>query len=340
MQLAGDAGVSPYAATLRNVDGEIVGTTWAGTMCEHPRRPWKLAAVSADGERETVLRCHACDGCLEFDRRRLVERLRKFAEPLEGGVCLHVLRFTEPRTNSDLRSVRRRMHVKPWPGFLGISPQAAVLVTPKRPSRADLSMLSSHGLCASFKLSTTSSKLIWRKPTAGMLLPRQTWGRHTKRYYFKGLPAAERERWGILTRGGIRSRHRQFGRGVRAVAGDVALMPPAIWRSGRPERAKKQTDKLRDVPRKRPRSDMEALGQVLAGMGVAPLPLTARGASRAPALTLKFDAAAKPHPPLLKRIDHSFDRGVTKDVNPTKPESYLEWGERMAAKARERDRGG
>ena len=63
-----------FAATWRKPEtGEIVGTTWGGTMCWWPRRPWAMK-FAGDGF-EGIVRCGECPGCLEFDRRRLADRL-------------------------------------------------------------------------------------------------------------------------------------------------------------------------------------------------------------------------------------------------------------------------
>lgn len=70
------AGATPraaFAATWRDDQGAVVGTTYGGTMCLWPRKPWRIR-ITREGF-EHVIRCGECPGCLEFERRRLAERL-------------------------------------------------------------------------------------------------------------------------------------------------------------------------------------------------------------------------------------------------------------------------
>ena len=70
-----------FAATWRNSEGEIVDSTFGGTMCWMPLKPWSLRIARDDWT--GIVPCGECPGCLEFYRRRLCDRLRAKYRDLE-----------------------------------------------------------------------------------------------------------------------------------------------------------------------------------------------------------------------------------------------------------------
>jgi hypothetical protein len=78
-------------------------------------------------------------------------------------------------------------------------------------------------------------KRAWRALTAGLLVTRDVYGEQTKRFYCRGLPAAERERWSVNKHVGERGYSRTGS--PRAWSGDrVVLVPPELWRLQRADR--------------------------------------------------------------------------------------------------------
>ena len=62
-----------FAATWRTGEDQVIGTTWGGTVCWDPIKPWRIR-IERDGYQH-VVPCRKCPGCLEFLRRRLAQRL-------------------------------------------------------------------------------------------------------------------------------------------------------------------------------------------------------------------------------------------------------------------------
>jgi hypothetical protein len=306
MQFAGDANVNPRAATWRDANGEIRGTAWAGTMCLFPRKPTKLKAVSAAGGELWVVIVESH----ELLVRGVAHQLRRRAR----GVC--------------------------WQGFISLDDQHVALIS-TAPPHTWLPRDKPAGVRWPWsKLLLHRGKRAWAGATVGMLTPRDEEHEGINRFYIRALPPAEKEVWRIETRGGISRNKPEVWRGTRAVRGNVALVPPEAWKPPkRPRRRKQPTLMIAGVHRT-PESIGEAIKSLMAGAELANPTPTAAGVRRPAALTLKVIDAAKPHPPSRKENRSYFDRGVTKDLNYSKDETYAEWGARMAKFAKDHPRDG
>src|ERR1700683_4878385 len=84
------AGIEPHRATIRSLDGEILGSTDASTICWAPRKPSAFAAYDDRG-REHIIRCGWCGGCCEFERRRLAKRVDALYQEFDGDLWLVVI---------------------------------------------------------------------------------------------------------------------------------------------------------------------------------------------------------------------------------------------------------
>jgi hypothetical protein len=180
----------------------------------------------------------------------------------------------------------------------------------------------------------------WRHVTAGMLISRDEYGEQTKRFYFRGLPPAERERFAISTRGGIRKRHPVAPIGTRAWRDEVAIVAPSAWSPTRPRRRR---GPIRSRTRRHDPST-ESLGAILESLF---------GSRRAGLSSINRCAplgapSADPDQgrwPSGRTADHIPDhcvamRRVTKVPASLDTSDILAWGERMAEIARRRERGG
>lgn len=122
---------SPYAATWRDAGGAVLGTTDAGTACLWPRRPGSMVAYNDRGG-EHVIRCGACLGCREFDRRRLHLRLHtKYRDDhrRRWAVVIEVPHHLQARV---LRALHRRKHIRAE-GMYRLGAKALAFITHQRP---------------------------------------------------------------------------------------------------------------------------------------------------------------------------------------------------------------
>jgi len=217
------------AATFRDSDGRVVGTTWGGTLCWYPRKPSALACVSRDGEREHVIRCGWCPGCLELDRRRLADRLVEWAKKVEGKIWLVIIESPLSKQSTLMAHMRRTASFASSIGFYRLTENAcSILLVGKRPS------FSSSASCRSIvvrlhAIKKSRGRRAWNLLTSGILKARDVWGKWTNRFYHRGLPKLAGEGWAVETRGGLRKRHCGAGQGARGVSGDVFLFPPLAW---------------------------------------------------------------------------------------------------------------
>ncbi len=314
------ASARAFAATWRDSKDEIVATTWGGTMCWFPRKPWRLR-IAHEGF-EHVIRCRECPGCLEFERRRLADRLhayfftrpashKKYAvdswdgvkDQAGGGECS----TSESRSSGSIGSISAvaaaSSTTAPTPGAAGASStaatdeqleEAAVLDarswekrSRERPGNSVRLFLVriyaplarhaelSHKLhrCPSLELERGFARLgtgsfgiiarskahvpralrrlglehrieliklgrgrrAWRAITAGIAVSRTAYGEQVKRWYFFGLPAAERETWDVIKMG--KGSHYQRASSPRAWShANLVLVPPELWRMRRIDR--------------------------------------------------------------------------------------------------------
>lgn len=238
-----------FAATWRDAQtDQVISTTWGGTMCWFPLRPWRLRIARDDWQH--IIRCGECPGCLEFDRRRLADRLSvkyRGSGTSRPASCsgaagadvdkhqtqqgpLYLVRIYAPleKHSSLSHSLHRRKKLGLEPGFFRLGVNCfGVLVREFAPLSHALARATLRHRVEPIRFNR--GRRAWRGITAGLLISREVYGEQTKRYYARGLPAAERQKWEVLKRG--------FGKGYsrnsspRGWRGDaVVLVPPEVWR--------------------------------------------------------------------------------------------------------------
>jgi hypothetical protein len=252
--VAEQASGAAFAATWRDVDNQMVATTWGGTMCWFPRLPWRLR-IAREGF-EHVVRCGECPGCLEFERRRLADRLaQKYGaqDPRLGrkGIrgrdgCpgdrkstrpeLWIVRIYAPleRHAALAHALHRRRGLTLEPGFwrLGRSSFAVLGCVPLEIAAAVKQM----GLrCRVERVRFSRGRRAWRSLTAGIAVSRAAYGEQTKRWYARGLPASDRKKWDVIKL----SAYKPYSRWASPRAwksGNLVLVPPEVWRMKRVDR--------------------------------------------------------------------------------------------------------
>ncbi len=321
------AEVEPHRASVRSLDGEILGSTDASTICWAPRKPSALAAYDERG-REHVIRCGWCGGCREFDRRRLAKRLVAHYREFDGDLWLVIPCALSFQSNLCARLHRNRL-VEFDPGFyrLGAS-EVALVVRGAKPNVHRVRALERAGAKV-FKVQRSRGERGWRPLTVGILRSRDEYGEQTKRFYHRGLPKAERERWSVTTRGGIRKRHPELGVGVRAFDGRASIYPPEAWRPFRLARRRGPIE--RRISKTTPiASVLENMMPRLAGTTLEIRPLSPRGGAA--------------HLMTGSRASRNFSSPNSRPLNSIKGASYAsslqlsqnfysEWAERMRKKA-------
>lgn len=217
------------AATFRDLTGAVVGATWGGTICWFPRRPSKLVAVSERGDAEHVIRCGWCPGCRELDRRRLADRLIQWAAKVTGDLWLVIIDVPLRLQSTIAAKLKRTASLASACGFYRLDENSfAMIVAGRRPQvllRRSLYSLKTSAR----RIARSRGRRAFNLVTSGILYSRDLWGQWRNRFYHRGLPRLERDRWLVSTAGGIRKRHAATGIGVRGVRGDVSLYPPAAW---------------------------------------------------------------------------------------------------------------
>jgi hypothetical protein len=263
-----------FAATWRNEQGEVVGTTYGGTMCLWPVKPWRIK-FSGDGF-EGVIRCRECPGCLELDRRRMADRLvRKY----QCGCARGATRKTTPTTSragtaenknpqmfvvriwapielhaSIAHKLHRRRGLELEPGMWRLGAGSfAVLARVKLPLHAVLTRLGIRHRIEPLRLSR--GRRAWRLLTAGLTVAREIYGEQRNRWYARGLPPAERQKWEVQKIGQYKSYDR--ARSPRAWTGrQLVLVPPEVWQLRRVDRRALRGKLLRQ-------SDPEGVARVM-----------------------------------------------------------------------------
>jgi hypothetical protein len=271
-----EASGEAFAATWRNEQGAIVGKTFGGTMCLWPVKPWRIR-FHKDGF-EGVMRCRECPGCLEFDRRRMADRLQtKYglmkpchgagrrgrapvgaAQPPSRSSCLFVVRIWAPRDQPDplgivkkpagkkrptqwadnhsrlANKLHRRRGLELEPGMWRLGAGSFALISRSRdPLPALLKRLGLRHRIEPLRLSR--GRRAWRVLTAGLLVAREIYGEQRNRWYARGLPAADRQKWEVLKIGKYQSYDR--ARSPRAWTGrKLLLVPPEVWQLRRTDR--------------------------------------------------------------------------------------------------------
>lgn len=312
------AGVTPgraFAATWRNDAGDVVGTTFGGTMCFRPRKPWRIR-IARDGF-EHVIRCGECAGCLEFERRRLAGRLHaKYGVRGEElgrqsgsaeaprsllrscpGIQLFVVRIWAPIElhASIAHALHRRRGLQLEPGMwrLGAS-SFAILSRSKNPPQDVLRRMGLRFRIEPLRL--RRGRRAWRALTAGLIVAREIYGEQRNRWYAKGLPPADREKWEVRKIGKYQSYDRSVS--PRAWEGRrVVLVPPEVWQLSRTDRRSLRGQLLRA-------SDSEGVRKVMGLVADA-----IRGASRAfhvsgaPKALLSKEQVVRSFKQLAKRVE-------------------------------------
>lgn len=251
---AGKATGGELAATWRNPGGEIVASTFGGTMCWMPKRPWSLR-ISRD-DYTAIVPCGECPGCLEFYRRRLGDRLRaKYREIEEGAIrrsgraaargaesttpsepALYLIRIYAPIERHAVlsRLLHRRRCLELEPGFIRLGASSFAVLSRER-AFSSLS-LQRAGLRFTIEpIRFSRGRRAWRTATSGMLVARDAYGEDLNRWYLRGLPPAEKESWDVRTKSGAKGYSRASSPRVWK-SGNLVLVPPEIWRLGRADR--------------------------------------------------------------------------------------------------------
>jgi len=243
-----------FAATWRTEQGEVVATTYGGTMCHDPVKPWRIR-FHGDGF-SGILRCRECPGCLELDRRRMADRLNaKYQHSPTGGnsngrsgrtgragstaapsPTLFVVRIWAPLElhASIAHKLHRRRGLELEPGMwrLGAS-SFAVIARGTRRMRDVLKRLGYQHRIEPLRLSR--GRRAWRVLTAGITVAREIYGEQRNRWYARGLPPAERQKWEVQKIGEYKSYSR--ARSPRAWTGrKLVLVPPEVWQLRRVDR--------------------------------------------------------------------------------------------------------
>jgi hypothetical protein len=249
---------SPRALQFRDGDGRVLGTTWGGTTCLNPRPMSKYAAVSEDGEQEHCIPCRDCPGCREFLRRELCKALDTHFATTSEDLWLVIVEC--PLSSQAQLSCRlhRLSGVAFEPSFYRLGDTMfALIARGPRPRRRALSTLSGSRFTVR-KVERGRGLRAWATLTWGVLTPRSQYGQNINRYYHRGLPRFERQKWIVRKRGGIKARHPWVGRGIIAVRGDVGL-----YRADEPTLPRMQR---RTSPAPRPSSTPTSVGQIVLGM--------------------------------------------------------------------------
>lgn len=224
-------------------------------MCWFPLRPWRLR-ISGD-DYEHIVRCGECPGCLEFDRRRLADRLnsryahlaassrqkleissqRSTATSAGCAKRLYLVRIYAPlQSHAALsHSLHRRRALQLEPGFfrLGVGSFAVLTTDPRRVRTLLRGQRREHRI---EPIRFSRGRRAWRAVTAGLMVAREAYGEQVKRWYARGLPAAERKKWTVLKHA--------FGKGYQRTESPrawssrrVVLVPPEVWKLRAADRA-------------------------------------------------------------------------------------------------------
>jgi hypothetical protein len=187
-------GSRAFAATWRDESGQVVATTWGGTMCWYPRLPGRLRIKHGDFEH--IIRCGDCKGCIEFDRRRLADRLR--ARYQDHSATLWLIRIFEPlgRQSTLSHQLHRRPKLELEPGTFRLGPESFAILA--RSKKAISAALVRAGIKFNVsRILLSRKRRAWRSITGGLSISREVYGANTNRYYARGLPPAEKETWEV-----------------------------------------------------------------------------------------------------------------------------------------------
>jgi len=332
--------VNERAATFRNSQGEVIGVTWAGTVCWYPRKPSMLAAVSEDGKRETALPCGFCAGCREHARQRLARRLVKHYSTEKEPLWLWEVSCPDSRVSRLFRSLRPTTTFRGYAGWARNGSTGVVIIVKGARAAVPARIFAKFPTIRCQRLIKPQRTKTWWSFTRGVLVSRDEYGEQVNRFYHRGLPPMEKDKWGVVTRGGIRKRHATVGAGVRAVDGDVSLHPPTAWLL--PRLLKRKGPESKRI------SALAHFGTILGSVidnlpGKStrePSPINQQARGSAPSSSsMPGMVSPKASAPLKTRPLVPNGMGY-RSSNQNVSEKYAEWGRRMAEKARARERGG
>ena len=308
------AAARDFAATWREADGDVVASTWGGTMCWFPRKPWRLRLVREGFEH--VIRCGECPGCLELDRRRLSARLE--ARYPDKSVALVAACISAPAEShaAIAHALHRRAGLELEPGFFRCGRMRFFVIGRNR--RKLLLVLKGLGLTAEIqKIRRTRGRRAWRPLTAGLTVAREAYGEQVKRWYARGLPVLDKLQWTVEKLSKYQSFDRWRSPRARRDHG-LVLVPPEVWR-------------MRRVDRQAWRKTMRSVGSPELAGAIAQV-LAARIVRNPPvAQELKTDAAVRPRPlktlpPPIREGGYTSSGHTTSDLFP-KPRSDTELNE-------------
>ena len=247
-------GAADHGATWRERGGDVVAATYGGTLCWFPRRPWRLRI--ADDQFQHVIRCGECPGCLEFDRRRLADRLVQayHADRKElaasSSARVDARSPLGRRTKGELFAVRvfcpverhaslyhnlaRRPLLDARRGFFRLGRGSFAFLT-SRPGSVGDALKAARLKYRVERIRLSRGRRAWRSITAGILVAREAYGENLNRWYARGLPKADRRKWNVIKLSKYKPYDRR--RSPRAwKRGDLFLVPPAYWTATRATR--------------------------------------------------------------------------------------------------------
>ena len=216
-------------------------------MCLWPRKPWRIR-ITREGF-EHVIRCGECPGCLEFERRRLADRLhakyhkyvmrpgKSTASGARDGDQAHapspeklfVVRIWAPLElhASIAHKLHRRRHFEFEPGMWRLGASSFAIIARSRVGLPEVL----RALGYRFRIEPLRLKRgrrAWRALTAGLIVAREIYGEQRNRFYARGLPAAERQKWEVKKLGSYKSYSRSSS--PRAWTDrKLVLVPPDVW---------------------------------------------------------------------------------------------------------------
>ena len=252
--MAGEMPARAFAATWRDARGDVVSTTSARSMCLWPRLPWRIR-FHRDGF-EGVVPCRECPGCLELERQRLSLRLHEKYQAFKSGggeprasqrvanngkrceveLRLFIVRIWAPiELHAQLaHRLHRRPSLELEPGMwrLGAS-SFALLARAEGPLRRALAKTGVRFRIEPLRL--RRGRRAWRPLTAGLLVARDVYGEQRNRFYARGLPVADKQKWEVTKLAEYKSYDR--ARSPRAWSGrGLVLVPPEVWQLSRTDR--------------------------------------------------------------------------------------------------------
>lgn len=226
------AAAREFAARWCDVDGEEKGTTFGGTMCWFPIKPWRLKIVG-DGF-EHVVPCRTCPGCLEFLRRWLSERLHALFSDRRGKFYLVRIWATLSQHSAVAHRLHRTIGLELEPGLYRLGAGSMGLLSRER--KRVVAVLRRWGLHFRIEpIHLRRGRRAWNGLTAGLLVSRAVYGEQTKRWYARGLPRLAKPKWEVVKIGTYRTYDRVSSPRARRADG-LVLVPPKAWKMRRTDR--------------------------------------------------------------------------------------------------------